>query len=140
MEMMKLVTGILLTGLVVYCLLSFGINIAKENDSPVNIEDESAIGNVYANLTKNINIESISEDTTHSWENTTQSQGSTGDLFFGSIKNAGTVIGMTSMTILKTFRTLFDLIIPDSLIATFFLALFGIIIIFLGWRLLKVGY
>ena len=146
MKAVNLITGIMIVGLFIVAMISFGINFQSENNANVNINQDSRVGKLYSNINKTFN--DISEQAGSSQQALNQEDksitGYISDIAFSSIRAVGSTImsGSQKMFGFILYPILSMLGLQNEIIAvisTVLTAIFIIIVSLLIWKLFKQG-
>ncbi len=140
MKARDLIIGFLLVGLYALSMISFGIGLADLNSANQSIGDDPRIINIIGNLSSELNkSQATAEGQRDAFEQETPKLG-TGSLLFESL--AGVLKTFTG-TFVVMFNIIFELIfqvfsIPPVVLSVV-ISIALIMIVFLGWRFLRVG-
>lgn len=144
MEFKGLLITTLLIGLFLFAIISFGVNLSLDNNQNATILQNKAINKTFGQLGTNLsNSRSTAEGQKTATETEVPTAGSD-SLLLLSIKSAIKVFSSTMTNIYNlTFGLIFETLGLSAgtgavILGTMF-AILAIVIVFLGWRVLKAG-
>jgi len=130
----------LLVGLFAFCLINFSTQFSQDNNLNQSIIDAPAFSSLNSSLGDSLGgSQTVAETQKEGFEKETQSE-QPGFLSLGSIRDAGKIFTGTTVVMFNilTGGFLADLGIP-SVIFTVLGSILLITLIFLGWRVIKLG-
>jgi hypothetical protein len=142
-KLFPIVSGLMLAGIFVFAIISFGLNVAINNNPEQTIGNDDTLNDYYSNLQTNL---STSLDTANAQE-TALGQDPTTDtgdnLLFPSIKGSWKSVVETPKAVFSiTFGLLMSKLFPSDEFGIIFIVIAGLITVaisFAVWRMVFTG-
>jgi len=140
MSFRKLIVGFLLASLFAFCLIQFGFDIAKNNETNQSILDNSLMNSTYLNLEDDLsNLKDNAQKQRTAFEEEKTSLAA-GYFILGTILGAAKIFMGIIMTFLNIlFLPLSSIIGIPPVVLGVLTAILIVSLIFMAWRALKAG-